>query len=241
MEHGLNDDPTQSVVQLEGCPATPDDLTSAKPLLCAKQWEEKGDLAKARDLYLLASHSGDPEEARHGRQETMRICVDLAKRCGDVDSFRVIVEYHQTKLVRLCSHIIGATCIEDIHDLVQETFIRAWEKMDTLRDSRQVSAWLMRIAARLAYDFIRRKSRERVFRSQFRVDPSPPRSEGLSREYVELLEVLPNRDDRVILHLHLVEGLTYREIAVVLDLGIGEDAVRVRAAKALRSMREFLE
>lgn len=142
-------------------------------------------------------------------------------------------------------------------DLTQETFLRAFRKLDTLRDDSRVSAWLYRIATNLCRDHFRRSSRSprgmsleasgedepmREQETQAAADRPPP-DERLARDEMsacvqQFIEDLPDAYRAVVL-LHDLEGMTDSEIAKMLGCSLG--AVKIRLHRARATLRSGLE
>lgn len=74
---------------------------------------------------------------------------------GDTRAFAVLVRRHGPFLRAYAIRMMGSTVESD--DVVQDTFVTAWEQLDGLRDGAAVRAWLVRIATRKALDRIRRR------------------------------------------------------------------------------------
>jgi RNA polymerase sigma-70 factor, ECF subfamily len=128
-------------------------------------------------------------------------------------------------------------------DLTQETFLRAWAKRAQLRDARAERLWLFRIAANTFRDELR-QGRVRSALWLPLPDDTPgaePTPEQVSelRESLEralgLLNNLPVQQ-RTVIHLVAVEGLSISEVGNV--LGISTNAVKVDLSLARKRMRE---
>lgn len=138
---------------------------------------------------------------------------------------------------------------EVAQDLVQETFLRAWRNMDRvgpLETSRQ-RAWLVAVARNLVVDRSRRvrterAAVERVGRSPAATGPpDPARQAELARDVAAVdraIAALPE-DQRVILSLQVMGGLTSAEIGETLDEPAG--TVRWKLNQARQHMRSALE
>lgn len=133
------------------------------------------------------------------------------------------------RLVAVCTAVIGP---DDAADLVQETYIRATERLHQLRDPGLLDAWVVRIALNEAKTVLRRRRTER--RVLAVPTPSPGPDVGL-RELVQRLE--PR--ERAVVVLHYGYGYRMREIARLLDLT--EINVRTIAHRARRALRAQLE
>jgi len=138
-----------------------------------------------------------------------------------------------------------------VEDIVHDTYVRAIEKLDTLRQTNRtaVVAWLQRIAHRLVIDKIRRKQSHQVDGSQASAIYSaltasgqltPSREVSVSEAMHTMqrgLECLPEHL-RIVLELRYVEQLTFAEIGERLDRTPG--AARGLHRTALRSLKKDL-
>jgi len=81
----------------------------------------------------------------------------LARRIkeGDKEAFMKLVGLYQQKVFVLAYSMVRER--EDALDLVQETFLRLYEKINSYRPGENFSAWLMKIARNICIDFIRRQ------------------------------------------------------------------------------------
>ena len=78
-------------------------------------------------------------------------------RGGDPTAFRILVESHSRDVFRLAFRMTRNE--EDAEDVVQETFIRAYQRLDRFEGRASFSTWLYRITANAAIDSIRRRKR----------------------------------------------------------------------------------
>jgi len=167
---------------------------------------------------------------------------------GDVEAFAVLVEAHQTRLLRLCEHLLSDG--EEARDAVQEVFVRAFRKAGEFRPRGQVYTWLYRIAVNLCLNRLRRQRLVRFTRLRGEVEeesqrgvidppdvaPSPESSLISRRQWAatrRAIETLP-AGQRAVLVLIRFEGLSYRETAEA--LGITEGAVESRLFRAMRRL-----
>ena len=69
------------------------------------------------------------------------------------DTFDRLTENYHHELVVHCYRILGS--LQDSEDAVQECLMRAWRRLDTLKDPNSLRAWLYRIASRRVADYYR--------------------------------------------------------------------------------------
>ena len=169
-------------------------------------------------------------------------------RNGDLNAFNELVVEHQTLVYNLCYRMLGQSQMAE--DAAQEAFVSAWRNIATFRGE-TFRPWLLRIAANLCRDELRRRGR-RPSSSLDSVleagvpeppddDPSPDDS-ALTSELREMLQSallqLPD-DQRTAIVLCDVEGLDYNEIASVMKTSLG--TVKSRIARARLKMRELMQ
>lgn len=123
---------------------------------------------------------------------------------------------------------------DEVDDIVQDVFITAYQKLNTLRDKNAVSPWIARIARNRAVEFYRRKK------------PTEELSDNLShnghakneaREILDVIRELPDTYKETLI-LRLVEGMTGPEIAE--QTGLKHESVRVNLHRGMKMLREKL-
>lgn len=131
-------------------------------------------------------------------------------------------------------------------DLTQETFLRAWKRRDQLKEGRALRVWLLKIAANLWTDELRR-SRSPVTpvslsEVETACDAATPDRTAEAKESLEqalrLLDSLPVRQ-RTVLYLTAVEELSLSEVADVLE--IDKNTAKVHLSLARKKMRERMD
>jgi RNA polymerase sigma factor (sigma-70 family) len=160
--------------------------------------------------------------------------VDLV-RAGSDPAFEAIVERYRRALMRYVSRLLPPERAEDV---VQQSFVKAYEAMH--RDSAELNLrpWLYRIAHNGALNALRDRALghaeldERIDGVE-RPDQALERATGL-RELVVAVQALPDRQRSAIL-LRELEGRSYEEIAAA--LGVTDGAVRQLLNRARNSLR----
>ncbi len=168
---------------------------------------------------------------------------------GSLDAFDVLVRRYQDRLVHSLEHALGSH--DDAFDAAQQAFVSAWRNLKSFRQDSAFYSWLYRIAMNAAISR-RRKQRlpttslenhvETTGRSPVdeNADTSPD-SRMLSAEHVRLVQeaLLQLAEEfRQPLVLKEIDGMSYDEIASVLDIPIG--TVRSRIFRARRELTERL-
>jgi RNA polymerase sigma-70 factor (ECF subfamily) len=129
-------------------------------------------------------------------------------------------------------------------DLLQTTFLKLHRGRRSWRRGERLRPWVYTIAARVRTDWLRRSGREEEVGDEALAAPeapADPAAAALARERSErvraALESLSG-PQRVVVHLHRFEELSFAEIGKV--LGISESAARLRAFRAYAELRRLL-
>ncbi len=173
---------------------------------------------------------------------------------GDQRAFELLVIKYQRRLQRLIGRMVRDTDL--VEDIAQETFIRAYRALPQFRGESQFYTWLYRIAVNTAKKFLQERKRsptmsDRTFASNedndetFRGMGEPsndetPESVLAAKEIAVAvnsgLAALP-LDLRQALTLREIEGLSYEEIAAVMDCPMGTVRSRIFRARELISAK----
>jgi RNA polymerase sigma factor (sigma-70 family) len=146
---------------------------------------------------------------------------------------------HVPGLRRYAAALAGNTA--DADDLVQDCIERALARHDSLREPGSLGRWLRTILHNLYVTKLRRRGAASVPIEDFAEDVAlsvPPEDQGQVRDLVRALGAL-SVEHRQILLLISLEGLSYREVAEVLDIPIG--TVMSRLARARERLRSLLD
>ena len=128
---------------------------------------------------------------------------------------------------------------EDAEDIMQEAFLKAFQKMHQLKDSVSLGGWLKRIAVNMSLDKVRKKKKE-LWIEEVSKDISPDAEEELEitpAMSVDDVKKAINRlkeKYRIVLILYLLEGYNLREIAALLKLK--ESTVRNQFSRGKRNL-----
>ncbi|BCX47009.1 hypothetical protein HAHE_09170 [Haloferula helveola] len=154
-------------------------------------------------------------------------------RAGSLASFDRLVHRHHPKvfafLLTLTKHR------QDAEDLTQETFVRAWKKIDRYDPSLPILPWLLTIARRLSIDMLRkRKPIPAIEADPVLLPPAPSAGPDLWRTAERHL----SPDAFSALWLHYRDELPLAEVGRI--LGKKEGAVKVMLHRARKSLAEHL-
>jgi RNA polymerase sigma-70 factor (ECF subfamily) len=165
---------------------------------------------------------------------------------GDQRAFEMLVRKYQYKIVQLVSRLVGEA---DAPDVAQETFIKAYRALQGFRGQSAFYTWLYRIGINTAKNHIVARGRrpstqdidvvdaEQYGHTEHLADVSTPESVLLSEEIRdkvgEVIAKLPP-DLRQAITLRELEGLSYEEIAEIMNCPIGTVRSRIfRAREAI--------
>ncbi|NLG87488.1 MAG: sigma-70 family RNA polymerase sigma factor [Firmicutes bacterium] len=175
----------------------------------------------------------------------------LVQQCrnGNKEAFAILVERYQDKIYNLTYRLVSNR--EDAADLTQEVFYRALLKLSSFRGEASFATWLYRIATNVCYDQIRgQKNRHLVSLNSAWPDELSPElpDQGAGPAEVCLKRVVFQRlqeaiaalplEQRTVIVLREIQGLSYEEIAQVLQCSLG--TVKSRLSRARQALRDKL-
>ncbi|MFL5321722.1 MAG: RNA polymerase sigma factor [Myxococcaceae bacterium] len=172
----------------------------------------------------------------------------LRARDGDADAFRHVFDRHAPNVHRFLADLLGDSPAAD--EATQETFVRAYQKLHALKDEERLASWLYGIARHITLEHRRNRLRHPESSLDAAHEDAPealhtgdnPESLLLSRESGELLngalQKLPE-DRRTVLLLRADHGLSYADIASLMDWSLAKTKVEIHRARG--QLRTFLE
>lgn len=179
--------------------------------------------------------------------------VDLtlvtAARAGDSAAFGSLITEHKTRVFSMAAKY--ARNHHELEDLAQDIFIKAWKGLSSYRGDAPFEHWLMRVAVRACFDFLRRNRnrREHEVSRDALLEAGHLPAEGIhseteADESEALLEVrramalLPPKEQLVLTLLEL-EDRSVKETAAL--TGWSEANVKVRAFRARQALKKCIE
>jgi len=178
--------------------------------------------------------------------------VERAQR-GDKLAFGLLVEKYQRKLARLLSRFIRDPA--EVEDVTQEAFIKAYRALPSFRGDSAFYTWLYRIGINTAKNYLVAMGRRAPTSTEFEAEEaegfdsgellreiSTPESLLLTKEIAgtvnQAIEALPE-ELRSAIQLRELEGMSYEEIAKLMDCPVG--TVRSRIFRAREAIAERLK
>ncbi len=172
-------------------------------------------------------------------------------RTGDTGAFTELVNRYDRKIFRLARHITQSQ--EDAEDILQETFLRAYEHLDDFQGNSKFYTWLVRIAVNQSLIKLRKRRSDRSVSLDETLDTGEDTvtreiavwdnpEQNYSREEIhaileEAVESLPPIF-RAVFALRDIEELSTEETAAVLNISV--PAVKSRLLRARLRLREKL-
>jgi RNA polymerase sigma-70 factor (ECF subfamily) len=161
---------------------------------------------------------------------------------GDRNAFGELVRRHYKGVVLVVTHMCGDTGLAE--DAAQEAFMRAWVNLPSFQPKGSLRNWIYRIAVNAALDVLRHKTEESIDDEEVWMvadQQASPETALIEKERVALLrqavKSLPEAA-RSVLVLREYGGLSYQEIAGVLDVPVGTVMSRLNYAR--NRLREIL-
>jgi RNA polymerase sigma-70 factor (ECF subfamily) len=169
---------------------------------------------------------------------------------GDVAGFETLVRKHQPRVFATVRRY--ARRESEVEDIVQDVFVKAFQKLDTYRSEAPFEHWLMRLTVRTCYDALRahQRSRELTFADltddenrwleRFATNPSAAdESAAAAKALVQRLLQQLSPASQLIITLLEIEERSVKEIAQL--TGWSVPLVKVRAFRARAEMRKWLK
>jgi RNA polymerase sigma-70 factor (ECF subfamily) len=163
-------------------------------------------------------------------------------RDGDAAAFTILVTTYRRRILGTISRLIGRP--DDVEDVAQEVFLRLYDSLGQLRHPQIFEPWLYRLTMNASLDYLRKRKRrpesrmsdlseQQVMAADARVGTDrdrDQREQNRVREFMNELLGKVSEEDRILLTLKEVEGLSLKELESVYD--VNENALKVRLFRA---------
>jgi len=163
-------------------------------------------------------------------------------QAGDDAAFNQVVLAYRKRIVGTIARLIGRP--EDVEDVAQEVFLRLYYSLDQLRTAEVFEPWLYRLTVNASYDYLRKQKRRHESRMSDLTEQqvvmadasagskrnSEDQRKGQVRELVHSLLESVSEEDRILLMLKEVEGLSLKELERIYR--VKENALKVRLFRA---------
>jgi RNA polymerase sigma-70 factor, ECF subfamily len=171
---------------------------------------------------------------------------DLANlaRHGDLEAFGELVRRYQSAVFSVCYRLLGER--RSAEDLAQETFLRAFLRLDTYQLERPFGPWIRRVAANLSINAIKASWMATLpledEDTALAVDPQEGPEEAAVRQEISqnlsraIRSLRPHQ--RAVIELSHFQGLSYAEIAAELEMPLSD--VKSHLFRARKQLAEIL-
>jgi RNA polymerase sigma-70 factor (ECF subfamily) len=163
-------------------------------------------------------------------------------QAGDSVAFNQMVLAYRKRILGTISRLIGRP--EDVEDVAQEVFVRLYYSLDQLRTPEVFEPWLYRLTVNASYDYLRRAKRRGESRMADLSEQQVMMADSLAggrkqdeerqksnvRDFVDALFRHVSEEDRLLLTLKEVEGLSLKELESIYR--VNENALKVRLFRA---------
>lgn len=173
----------------------------------------------------------------------MRSDIELVQdvKLGDKKAFAVLVHRHQRSLLRLSLRFTRELSLAE--DVVQESFVKAFQKIQLFEERSSFKSWLFQIAVNTARNRLRDRLRDMstIDNIQVGIEAGAERSllsRSLNEEIRQEVELLPERQ-RTALILRVYEDLSFKEIAQIMNCPY--DTAKANYRHGLLKLKERFE
>jgi RNA polymerase sigma-70 factor (ECF subfamily) len=190
----------------------------------------------------MPDHPGNPSDA-----EIIRRIID-----GDVNSFECLLKKYQDHVLRVVKKHVP---FHEVEEMAQEVFVRAYKALPGFKEEGGFKQWLSSIAVRTCYDFWRKRYRSRVVpmsdltenhrdwleKTLSHQSETSFYEESREKEAGEVLDWALDRlsvQDRMVLELLYLEGLSVKETAELLGWSVAN--VKVRSFRSRKKLQKLL-
>jgi RNA polymerase sigma-70 factor (ECF subfamily) len=199
----------------------------------------------------MADKPNEPVSGSAGNRELDQVLVERAQQ-GDKKAFGMLVEKYHRKLGRLLGRMIRDQA--EVEDVVQESFIKAYRALPNFRGDSAFYTWLYRIGINTAKNYLVSMGRRPQVMQEVEIDDvenfedggemrtmDTPETMLMTKQIAQVVNdtvaSLPE-ELRTAITLREIEGLSYEEIAILMQCPIG--TVRSRIFRARETISEKL-
>lgn len=162
-----------------------------------------------------------------------------AARNGDQQSMYRLYKLYVQAMYNICIRMVSNQY--DAEDIIQESFINAFNSLDKFRGDSSFGSWLKRIVINKSITFLKKKKQEFTDIDSLQIVVDENKDENLPKidptKIHESIKTLPGKA-RVVLNLYLLEGYKHKEIAEILN--ISESTSKSQYLRAKQLLRKKL-
>lgn len=162
---------------------------------------------------------------------------------GDQIAFRFLVDQYQSMVLNTCFHLVHDE--DDAKDITQDTFIEVYNSIHSFRSDSKLSTWLYRVAVNKSLNFIKKNKRKKlvdnmesffhssksdeISNESFNADKGIDDSERSTHLYKAIDSL--NQNQRIAFSLHNLDGISYLEIAEIMNVSLSSVESLIHRAK----------
>ena len=162
-------------------------------------------------------------------------------------AFTLLVNQYSEKIYWVVRHIVGGH--EDADDVVQNTFVKLWNKMDDFRGDSKLSTWIHRVAVNEALDFLRKEKKHKDNLADTTLDSSAVSGsissfndayfdgDEIDKLLREIIDTLPDAQ-RTVFCMKYYDNMQYKEISEI--LGTSEGALKASYHIAVKKISQYV-
>ncbi|MCH4889488.1 RNA polymerase sigma factor [Acidaminobacter sp. JC074] len=156
------------------------------------------------------------------------------------ETYRIIIQTYQQQIFSYIYKMVK--CKEDAEDLTQETFLKVFKKLDSLREPSLVKSWLYQIAYRTVVNHIKKQKLKSfsLFTNPDSINDLVYESndETYSEKAIQIFATLDHKE-HTLLTLRVVEEMSYDEISLI--MGKSSATLRKRYERLIKRLRSDFE
>lgn len=165
-------------------------------------------------------------------RETEDIHLVRAAQTGDLAAFEELVRRYELRVYRVALRLLGNPT--EAEDATQDALVQAWQALPLFRGESSAATWLYRVATNRCLNLLQRRKQSEPLSDSHQAPGSEPAEivetvDALDALKRSLMRLTP--EQRAPLVLREFEGLTYDEIAAVLEVSLPAVKSRIRRAR----------
>lgn len=162
---------------------------------------------------------------------------NMITKKNEREQFNDVIRTHQQMIFAYIFRIVKN--YQDAEDLTQDTFVKAYRKMDTLKDNRKIKSWLYQIAYHTAMDYVRKRSVLLLFDAS-KVNEVVYEVDYFSDETTNEIMATLNYKEHTLMTLRVLEEMSYEEISSIMH--VSSTVLRKRYERLIKKLRkQFLD
>ncbi len=159
------------------------------------------------------------------------------------EALKLLIDTYQKRLYWQIRRIVVQH--DDADDVLQNTFIKAWQGLKNFNQSSSLYTWLYRIATNEALNFLRKKTKENnipyeqvsYYLSNSLISDPYFKGDEIQRKLQQALLLLPEKQ-RLVFNMRYYDEMSYEEISEIMETSVG--ALKASYHHAVKKIEEYL-